>query len=204
MAFPHATLLASTTVSVAVYFSLVHCSYSRRPVPPIRASQLRAFIVDGPAPRIEVPIARRGDSLQFTLPSAGTFSLRIESTSHPHLVPATVRVRVMESTVRQRVRVRAISSASRLRLNVLRMQDADGFYTLYPVRAINDRAARKEYVSTFASVVPGSYNVLWVTDHGPELQQALLVAGPDSSPRHHEQVSTLEFSERVARLVQIN
>lgn len=192
--YPSETLSADGHFSMAVHFSLVHCTTSRAPVPPVLPAHLTVTITEGNQVGSVLSLTGRGSNLGLRLPSAGTYTLTFASTLHRHLVPAAVRVRVMESQPRQRVQIRAVSSASPRPLNALKILDEQGFYRYSRPRTINDRGRRKEYVSVISSIVPGVYSVQWVTDHGPELRQSLTVTQPRGPQARSQQSAVLEFS----------
>jgi len=90
------TLLARNELVALILLRQQHCTTSRAPAPRISPSSLRATIVEGPLAGRSLAITPRAERLSIALPTAGTHTIRVESLAFASLVPATVRVHVMD------------------------------------------------------------------------------------------------------------
>lgn len=103
--YPGDTLIERDRFSFSVLLMPEHCWTARGVRIPARAAEMRVVAIDGPSRGIPLPLRARGERFEVTIPAPGTHTLRVESTAHPSLQAATVRVHRADPRSASRVRL---------------------------------------------------------------------------------------------------
>ncbi len=158
-AFERATLVTDGRVSVHVYFSRQFCTTSQASVPPVRPADVAITATDERGGVTRLVVRTRGEELLTTLPSAGTFTMRIAAPRERSLEPAVFRVRAVAAAaaVPATLRLHAPArDAGRPLDGRLFCRDPDGF-ALAPVAVSGTRGTASARVSW----PPGDFACEW-------------------------------------------